>query len=350
LFQNKNKNLLIRRLLDLSIAFITKNILSLVVRINEPFFIKLFERVFFYLNQVEFLNNYLTLQNRPKQRKTISNKKLPVSQTVDAILVQGQIQHENSFTFETIKLYSNIFPFAKIILSTWCDQDLKKFHYKFPEIIVVENQIPKISGFLNFNLQHITTNSGIEMAEKLGIKRILKTRTDQRIYSSDAITFLNALVDKFPPHISLDCKGRIFFINISSLENIPYHLSDMLHFGNTEDIKRLWRMPKHKNNVSREGYLDNYQDGLSIADLIQLKETNPEICLGRNYADQLYGLENILSPAEGYSRLLREAVGIVDKDQLDFFWPKYHAHELRRSYHVENNFKLLTFAKWISNL
>lgn len=341
----KNKSFRIVKYLDVSIGFVSKYLLSFAIRQNESFFVKLVERIFFYLNQVEALNNYLTIRSRPK--KIYFEKKQFELEIANAILIQGQIQHENSFTLETIRIYTALFPSVKIILSTWNDQELKQFYTEFPSLVIIESQKPEVNGFLNFNLQHITTNAGIEMAEKLGIKRLLKTRTDQRFYNENAISFLNVLIEKFPSNISLDCMGRIFFINLSSLENIPYHLSDMLHFGYIEDIKRLWKIPLHKNNVSRDQYLANFQGHYSALELVKLEETNPEIYIGRNYAEQFYAFDRKVAPLEVYEKLLSEAVGIVDKDQLDFFWPKYHAHEDRRGYHIQNEFKLLTYSGWM---
>ncbi len=66
-----------------------------------------------------------------------------------AIVVQGPIIIKNDFTFETLKLYINIFPNAIVILSTWDDQSVRVISkIRDLGIRVIINKYPKYSGIV----------------------------------------------------------------------------------------------------------------------------------------------------------------------------------------------------------
>ncbi len=86
-----------------------------------------------------------------------------------AIVVQGPIIIKNDFTFETLKLYINIFPNAIVILSTWDDQSVRVISkIRDLGIRVIINKYPKYSGIGNVNYQIISTINGLVKAESLG--------------------------------------------------------------------------------------------------------------------------------------------------------------------------------------
>ena len=73
-----------------------------------------------------FGRGYLSWHRRPK--KLEDWRKLPVvSSKADysdvAIVMQGVVDRQDEFTFETLRIYQYFFPGAILILSTWSDTD-----------------------------------------------------------------------------------------------------------------------------------------------------------------------------------------------------------------------------------
>ncbi len=162
-----------------------------------------------------------------------------------------------------------MFSKSKIILSTWKNSNVKDLDYD----ILVENDDPGAKvfnapenlevgedGFVKFKIENKsfknipkknnvnriiqTIKSGIKKVET---KYLLRIRTDLII---ENINFLNYW-DNFPKY---DEKYKIFkhriinsstysqFAHVmgSNIQLLPFHMSDWLHFGLTEDIKMLY--------------------------------------------------------------------------------------------------------------
>jgi len=93
-----------------------------------------------------------------------------MSNKIIACIIQGD---SRSNTLEIIKDLSTKFDF--VIWSTW---DGTKVEIDLPNLYVIYNKIPELSGYGNRNLQRISMCSGIEKARRLNCTHILKWRTD----------------------------------------------------------------------------------------------------------------------------------------------------------------------------
>ena len=113
-----------------------------------------------------------------------------------AIVMQGQIAKDDSFTESTLYHYRKMYPDATIILSTWDDEPadiISRLESK--GIICLCNEYPEKENYGrgNLNLQLINTKNGVVLAAKRSeIKYILKTRTDQRIYMNNFLQYFGA--------------------------------------------------------------------------------------------------------------------------------------------------------------
>lgn len=96
-----------------------------------------------------------------------------------AIVVQGP-----SNSIEGHKLAWKGF---QIIFSTWKDQES---NYE-PSDVVVYNDMPEDSGPGNYNLQKITTLSGLMKAKELGFEHAIKIRQD--LFPTDSLKFCSLL-------------------------------------------------------------------------------------------------------------------------------------------------------------
>src|SRR6185503_18158218 len=101
---------------------------------------------------------------------------------------------------------------------------------------------PENGGLRNTNFQIVSTSAGMDKAKALGAQYVIKTRTDQRMYSRHIMEFLVNLLTVFPIEKRLGQKGRIVGLNLNTKLDILYHFSDMFQFGTIEDLNAYWAM------------------------------------------------------------------------------------------------------------
>jgi hypothetical protein len=235
-----------------------------------------------------------------------------------AIVMQGLPVYENDFTLESLRLYKELFRDACIILSTWTDvPDKFVKDVQALEVMVLLNEKPEFTGVSNINLQVVSTNAGLRVAAEKGIKYVIKTRTDQRIYGGKTGSFLKKLLELFP-YSAAGKHNRIIACSLNTYCNRLYSVSDMFQFGFTEDLFHFWNI-----QLQSLGTLINDQPRFE-ADVTFTFEKIPEVYLMVHYMDKInfpvkWTLEN-------YQELLRDYFCIIDKPVLDIFWPKYSAN------------------------
>ena len=161
------------------------------------------------------------------------------------IVIQGPIVKENDFTLETCKIYKKIFNNSEtIILSTWDTED-KKYLKNFEAIgvKVLLSKAPDFAGRANLNYQILSTMKGLEEGEKLGCEYAIKTRTDQRFYSTNLSRDLFNLLKIYPPSPNYNMHSRLVALSFNSFKYRYYGISDMFLFGNTQDMLKYWNSP-----------------------------------------------------------------------------------------------------------
>lgn len=235
-----------------------------------------------------------------------------------AIVMQGPIVSNNSFTYETLKLYRAKYPNSKIIFSTWFgqNQDVIELIKKL-NVNVIESQTPEIRGNLNINLQLVSTVSGLHEANRdEKIKYVLKTRSDQRIYQRcDFLKFFKEEILYSVGYVD-GLKSKLLICNLNTYRDRLYGVSDMFMFGFKEDMNLYWNIPFEEKNVPNisatltfdkfiyasvgEGYLVNYF----------FKSVN-------------YIPKWTISDSDLF---FEKYFVIVSKEQIDIFWSKYHKH------------------------
>ncbi len=185
------------------------------------------------------------------------------------ILVRGKIEDRTATVLKELRC---LFPTSLIILSTWKNSDVEALDFD----ILVENDDPGAEVFnapkdaekdrngnaifelkgkkycnkpkLN-NINRIiqTIQGGLE---KVNTKYVLSIRTDIILKNKKFLEYW----DKFPKY---NGKYKIFehrIINDSSfaqfahvmkdgIQLLPFHMSDWIHFGLTEDVKLLYSCP-----------------------------------------------------------------------------------------------------------
>lgn len=244
-----------------------------------------------------------------------------------AIVLQGPLDVEDSFTLETVKLYSSLYENVTIIVSTWVDADpnaVRELENAGAHVVTSEH--PRNPGYGNINYQLKSTQAGIDRALSMGASYICKTRTDQRIYAPGAITYFKDLVEAYPVAGGVGDHGRIVCLTAEYASMLtPFYISDFLYFGRAQDIERLLDLPCRSDSIEKPQDLTRAQ--------VASRMTNSESYIAYSYAKKLEA--ECASDVEAYMDFLARNMIVVDKSQIGFYWHKYDA---RYRDHARNGF------------
>lgn len=258
-----------------------------------------------------FGRGYLSWHRRPK--KLEGWKRLPVIDANSdyshvAIVMQGVLDREGQFAFETLRIYKYFFPGAILIVSTWSNTDRKildRISALGVQVVVSDPLLNPARG--NFSRQVETSIQGIHAARSTGAKFVLKVRADQRLYSHLSLHNLYAVMKLFPAKSSDgSLKGRIIFPSSNTFIDRILGATDFMQFGHIEDVQKFWAsslkydLPEH---------------------------LTPEQTVTASYLLELGWARDGLFTRETWIRAMREVFGFVDGASLDFFWHKYSMRE-----------------------
>ena len=261
-------------------------------------------------------NNYLTYHLRPKFSKDfILESTCEISEKF-AVIIQGPIEENADFLKNTLKIYKKIFKNSLIIISTWESEDkelIRELHDENVHIILNDDKKIKKSRS-NINKQIASTNVALNFAKTQNVKYCLKTRTDHRVYNNNLETFLISLIKTFPVKENKLIKSRILVPPMGTFKFFLYHLTDLMMFGETEDLINYWDKENYDVGLEKMGLSEkNY----FINDTPLCPETF--LCsrfIGKIEDDLTWDLEN-------WWRCLRDYFCIIDNSSLDSLWFKY---------------------------
>lgn len=258
--------------------------------------------------------DFYNLKNFPIKAKNYQLRSDAYTIPSLCIVIQGPIVKENDFTLETCKIYKKIFNNSEtIILSTWDTED-KKYLKNFESIgvKVLLSKAPDFAGRANLNYQILSTMKGLKEGEKLGCEYAIKTRTDQRFYSTNLSRDLFNLLKIYPPSPNYNMHSRLVALSFNSFKYRYYGISDMFLFGNTQDMLKYWNSP-----LDTKKY-EEYKT-------IKQKDLWQQYCSETYIA--LHFLKNIgVTPEYTLKhtwKIYKDLFIFIDKEILDMYWPKY---------------------------
>lgn len=169
----------------------------------------------------------------------------PITSSDISIVVQGPISRAEAggedVAYACMQSLRAHFPQAELIISTWKDQDVVGLS---PDIMVVSND-PGGDTYENVTRQALSTAAGIKQATR---PYVLKFRPDLKLLGPQI-----AVVDTTPPPPAMKpfhiAKSRITCTNLfvrkplNNLFPLLFHPSDLVHFGEIDDLARFWREP-----------------------------------------------------------------------------------------------------------
>jgi hypothetical protein len=234
-----------------------------------------------------------------------------------AIVMQGPVIKRANFTYETIKLYRRIYPEITIILSTWINSDERILEdISRLNIDILRNEVPAFSGDSNINYQIKSTLAGLMALDGNKIKYALKTRTDQRIYTtSDYLTYMVSMLEAFPVK-SKYLQKRLVVSTLNMFRKRKYTVSDMFMFGTLSDMKFFWDVPFQDVVMYEDKDKEFYENKLGEAHFIHHFFRNTGFTPEKTMEDS--------------DMFLNRNFYIIDKNLIDIFWYKYN-HNYERT-------------------
>jgi hypothetical protein len=210
------------------------------------------------------------------------------------------------------------------------------------DISLVLSEKPKNRGISNINLQIVSTFNGINYAKINGAKFILKTRTDQRLYATNIYEYFRNLQSIFPPYSNL-MNNRIIGISLNTFLYRMYGLSDILMFGQVDDILKFWSVNLDERDPDVTNHTSKKRETLR-----EYAEWNvAEVYLTTEFLKSIghipkWTLDDSL---ETY----RKYFCVIDKESIDLFWNKYSISEYRwlRYQLPFSAFREITFRDWL---
>lgn len=268
-----------------------------------------------------------------------------------AIVMQGPLWSEHNLTIDTLKLYKKHFPGCRLILSTWNDTpeaDLEPIKALGVDLVLSEK--PKDPGFFNINMQIISAGNGVKEAIKGGATWIMKTRTDQRLYNPNVLSFLISTAKAFPVTKTELQRYRIIGVGQASLKYAPYHITDQTVFGHAEDMLKYWTPALRVSNLTQDEIFKKTEE-------LYLKSTIRELC-STHSPESYFGSQFILSvghkelkwTVEDHWAALRDHFCFIDYPASDFYWYKGQGITLKESmarYDCISNRAEMYFNDWL---
>lgn len=187
------------------------------------------------------------------------------------------------------------FPQSEVIVSSWEDQ--REHSFPGPKFIFSSDPGSGLrrlkGGHNNINRQIVSTQAALELVTT---SYAAKVRSDLLFKNNNIIRFLRLIGPGLRKSNNLSLlSGRVLVIDrhtyspkkISPVA-IPLHISDVMQFGLTSDLKKLWSIPL-MSNQEEEFFLSS-----------ALTNSDTSIHLPRYRAEQYFWMQAILNSAHSH--------------------------------------------------
>jgi hypothetical protein len=184
---------------------------------------------------------------------------------------------------------------------------------------VVLSAPPSKRGGSNRNYQIVSTSAGIRQARELGVRTVIKTRTDICLMAP-CLFSLFRLVEPRVDRRQVEGRGlagRIFVPQTYTKKYFPYHVSDIVMLGHLADLAAFWDVPLDERELAP----DDFSWGGNSLERIGEEALLPECYLGKHYAERL-SIAAEPDALSAYWRMLRDFFVIVDDGWFDMYWLK----------------------------
>lgn len=228
-----------------------------------------------------------------------------------AILLQGPL-HEG-ITEAALRNYAVSDPDSLLIVSTWVGEDCESIS-RLADIVLL-NEAPEFGGDHSRNLQIRSTMAGLAAAKRMGIERVAKTRTDSVLASDGALAVLDRALDTWPVSGPLQgaMRNRIAVLANASWRYVPYHYSDQVMYGDTDDLINYWSSDYQTTSLR---VLDGTHNVLDLS-----RSGAPPECFFASGFLARNGVEPLGTIEHGWETL-RNGFVAIDGSSIGWFWWK----------------------------
>jgi len=213
------------------------------------------------------------------------------------VVVQGPVQslsdrgQEEGITKKCLNSVRKYLPGAKIILSTWHNQDLTDLSYD--ELVLCDDPGRNIrqykqdgsAQYYNNNRQIVSTIEGLK---RVTTKYAIKLRSDNHLTSNDFVSLQQQFPARTEQYKFLQERvvvANAFTRKYAKGHKVAFHLSDFFYFGLTEDLLSLWDLPlihdfePSSSNPLSPCYPNYLIDCTQLFWLLALQKFSPSITL-----------------------------------------------------------------------
>ncbi|MCD9502674.1 LPS biosynthesis protein WavE [Photobacterium phosphoreum] len=192
---------------------------------------------------------------------------------------QGRTHHEEGITQRCLDSIRTHLPGAKIILSTWPDQDLSDLDYD--QLIISQDPGQNHDGFcpVNYQRQILSTQAGLDavttpFAIKLRSDNFLEGNQFVAIQQQFAKAELNQQI--FSEKVVVNSN---LFRRSSHGHRVIMSPSDFFYYGRTTDLKLIWQQPEFNQHDFSQQLIEQAQKVAGTPFVLEAEQTYCQIWL-----------------------------------------------------------------------
>jgi len=165
------------------------------------------------------------------------------------------IQGPTIYYKEMVEAYKD---FSDVVWSTWEDEPSENLNYIKQFFPIILSPKPSFPGYLNVNLQTVSTMGGIEYLIEQGVTEILKVRGD--IICDNLSYLLSLLKGKQMAYLVKSKEGaRPLFYELEYRHYSHDYPADLIMYGSSENIKSSFNFTIEEQHIIPPESLIAYQ-------------------------------------------------------------------------------------------
>lgn len=284
--------------------------------------------------RVKLLRDLLTYYRSPGAIIINAQSKVePVEATSKwCFFIQGPVSLLKKHELEQLR---RAYPESQIVFSTWYEENVEKEFFDRLSISLILNKKPQFSGIMNSNYQLVQINNGLKLLDREEIDYIVKLRIDALPrYPHQMVPYFKKLDQSYP--------NRIWGADINTKIDIPFSLSDICMWSNTDNFYNYWEAPELTScDISPKQYIKDSKGFTDSNFIAEFKPAEAHYCFSWMLAKSNSAIPFSL---KAWKEALSKEVGVFNSLHIGLYFNKYsHLH----SVYGQKEMKYLGFEHWL---